>query len=190
MEIIEDETDIENNDQVLFENGYDLIKSSDTLKDLINCAEMKKKPLHRAISTAETVKKNLKSQLKIIIKNHSSIHPTLDASANSPRKSSTKIMRSNLLKQVDNHSFKSSEIFPIQSIIKPSNLKDPKAISQAKIPSVKTKYQVKIIKKPYSMKWLHNRRLSLFLQSDLYHEFKLGMLLAQFEPINDSSEIF
>ena len=162
------------------EKDAESVNSSDTLRNLVKSARIKQKPLGRAASTAETVKKSLETQIKSIIKSHSLKNEETN------RKSTAKSnRRQKLLKQAENHSFKATDLVPIQALIQPSELKDPKAAAKAKIPVVKTKYKVKILKKPFSMKWLRNRRLSLFLQSDLYHEFKLALLLTQFEPINE-----
>jgi hypothetical protein len=35
------------------------------------------------------------------------------------------------------------------------------------------------------MKWLRNRRLTLFLQSEYYNEFKLAMIFSQFGLFNN-----
>jgi hypothetical protein len=94
------------------------------------------------------------------------------------------IKRSELFKQVNSHSFKDIDLIKIEPRIEPTELKDPVASAQAKIPVVKTRYTVNVLKKPYSMKWLRNRRLVLFLQSELYNEFKLGMILAQLAKFN------
>jgi hypothetical protein len=87
--------------------------------------------------------------------------------------------------QVNNHSFKDIDLIPIESRIDPSDLKDPKHAIESKIPVLNTKYMVNVLKKPYSMKWLRNRRLTLFLQSELYSEFKLAMILCQFSLFNN-----
>jgi hypothetical protein len=93
--------------------------------------------------------------------------------------------RSELFKQVNSHSFRDLDLIKIEPRIEPSELKDPVASAQAKIPVVKTRYTVNVLKKPYSMKWLRNRRLVLFLQSELYNEFKLAMILAQLAKFNN-----
>jgi hypothetical protein len=97
--------------------------------------------------------------------------------------------QSELFRQVTSHSFKDIDLIKIESRIEPSELKDPVASAQAKIPVVKTRYHVNVLKKPYSMKWLRNRRLILFLQSELYNEFKLGMILAQLAKFNNDGDL-
>jgi hypothetical protein len=63
--------------------------------------------------------------------------------------------------------------------MKPADRKDPRAASESKISIINSQYNVKILKKPQSMKWLRVRRLSLFLQSNFYSEYKLAKLLSQ-----------
>lgn len=93
--------------------------------------------------------------------------------------------RSEMFKQVNSHSFRDIELIKIEPRIEPTELKDPVASAQAKLPVVNTRYMVNILKKPFSMKWLRNRRLILFLHSELYNEFKLAMMLAQLAKFNN-----
>ena len=109
------------------------------------------------------------------------------ASNDQPRSARLKsaMRRQELFKQVNSHSFKDIDLIPIEPRIEPTELKDPIASVQAKKPIVNTRYLVNVLKKPYSMQWLRNRRLVLFLQSELYNEFKLAMILAQLAKFNN-----
>lgn len=89
-----------------------------------------------------------------------------------------------LLTEATNHSFKDLELFHIKSTIDEASIKDPLEAWHAKIPIVSNTYNVKILKKPNSMRWLNSRRLGLFLQSELYIEFKLAMLFSQYDIQN------
>ena len=84
-----------------------------------------------------------------------------------------------LLGQVENHSFKDIELISIKSIINEASIKDPIEAWKSQVEVVDNTYYVKTLKKPYSMKWLNTRRLGLFLQSDLYLEFRLANILSQ-----------
>ena len=152
-------------------------------------------------STAQVVKKKLETQLKSIFKQSNSITSTpsnhnfksltsvnnVDHRTDDETKSekSQDVRRKELLNQINQHSFKDIDLIRIESRIEPSDLKDLKAAQEAKIPKVQTVYNVNVLKKPYSMKWLRNRRLTLFLQSELYSEFKLAMILSQFGLFNN-----
>ena len=111
--------------------------------------------------------------------------PHTDMSFTNKNRTSSANRRREMYNQVNNHSFKDIDLIPIESRIDPSDLKDPKHAIESKIPVVNTKYMVNVLKKPYSMKWLRNRRLTLFLQSELYSEFKLAMILSQFSLFNN-----
>jgi hypothetical protein len=89
-----------------------------------------------------------------------------------------------LFDQINKHSFKDLDLIRIEARIDTADLKDPKAAADARIPVVNTRYSVNALKKPFSLKWLRTRRLALFLQSELYNEFKLAMILAQFGLFN------
>lgn len=95
------------------------------------------------------------------------------------------VISKDVVNQIDNHSFKDIDLVPITSWIEPKDLKDPKAALDSKIPVIKNRYLVNVIKKPFSIKWLKNRRLSIFLQSEFYNEFKLAMIFAQFGLFNN-----
>ena len=170
--------------------------------------------LPQLTSTAEGVKKKLESQLTGIIKNQQQQQPPrpyssacitsrsnnnnnesrnmmYDSYLNSatirtatPRRQKSAVSRQ-VLNEINNHSFKDIDLIKITPWIEPKDLKDPKAAYEAKIPIIKNKYSVNIIKKPFSMKWLRNRRLTLFLQSEFYNEFKLAMIFAQFGLFNN-----
>lgn len=144
------------------------------IKDLIK--NRLDRPLIRQVqTTAELVKKNLEFQLKSIIKNNTDCSET--------------DREREILVQAGNHAFKDLDLIPIESCFEPSALKDPLAAAQSKIPILKTRYSVNVLKKPFSMKWLRYRRLTLFLQSDLYSEFKLAMILAQCAMFNNESSL-
>lgn len=143
-------------------------KKDNDIKDLIKTG-LDRPSLRHVSTTAEMVKKNLEFQLKSIIKKNGS---------------ETDRQRE-LLAQAANHAFKDLDLITIGSHIEPSDLKDPKAAAESKIPVVKTRYSVNVLKKPFSMKWLRYRRLTLFLQSELYSEFKLAMILAQCAMFNN-----
>ena len=214
MEIIEgDENDqVSNKNETAFD--FKRANSAQTVESLKSVDDEKIKLLKRIdkplasvsvgpTSTAEVVKKKLETQLKSIFKQPSSG----SSLSNQPIKSSLSMYTNNnnqtradeevnriektsesrkkeLLNQVNNHSFKDIELIRIESRIEPTDLRDLKAAHDAKIPKVNTLYNVNVLKKPYSMKWLRNRRLTLFLQSELYSEFKLAMILAQFSLFN------
>lgn len=147
-------------------------KRVNEFKDLIKTGL--DRPTNKQVqTTAELVKKKLEFQLKSIIKkNH-------DGSEEERERE--------ILAQAGNHAFKDLDLIPIESRLEISDLKDPLAAAQSKIPILKTRYSVNVLKKPFSMKWLRYRRLTLFLQSDLYSEFKLAMILAQCAIFNNES---
>lgn len=168
---------------------------------------------NRAIfsSTAESVKRRLETQLKSIIKktstpinNKSSSTPStlIKLDTINPNRVSSDFLQTNnnnkqqqlsalatdqhqkLFDQINKHSFKDLDLIRIEARIDTADLKDPKAAADARIPVVNTRYSVNALKKPFSLKWLRTRRLALFLQSELYNEFKLAMILAQFGLFN------
>ena len=151
----------------------------------------------RSNDKVERVKQKLKTQLKSIIKTHPTParRRSMSTSVCTMNKDYEHDLyrftnrQSELLKQVQNHSFKDLSLIEI----KPNLMSSLEAV-EAEIPVVDNTYQVKILKKPYSMKWLNNRRLSLFLQSDIYNEFKLAMLLSQYElytsPCTDEQRMY
>ncbi|RNA26889.1 regulator of G- signaling 22 [Brachionus plicatilis] len=144
------------------------------IKELIRKGYDRPSP-KQVTTTAEMVKKNLEFQLKSIIKKN-------------PDGSETDRERE-ILAQAGNHAFKDLDLIRIESRLEPTNLKDPVAASHSKIPIVKTRYSVNVLKKPFSMKWLRYRRLTLFLQSELYSEFKLAMVLAQCAMFNNEIKL-
>jgi hypothetical protein len=142
------------------------------------------RPDETAYSKAVVVKKKLETQLKSIIKNHSAKNASSRLNSrlnNEPSKISFKeadnprSRKDELLKQVDNHSFKDIQLIEIDTL----NKSQRDASQEAAVPVLDNTYKVNVLKKPFSMKWLYYRRLSLFLQSELYNEFKLGMILHQ-----------
>lgn len=150
----------------------------DNIKELIN-NKLDRPVRNNPSSTAELVKKNLEVQLKSIIKKTQNVKtPNLDA---------LDFKEQEILSQAYNHSFKDIDLVRIESRLEPSELRDPKAAAESKIPTLKTRYSVNILKKPFSMDWLKTRRLTLFLQSELYSEFKIAMILAQFAMFNKES---
>jgi len=100
------------------------------------------------------------------------------------------LKKKELLDQINKHSFKDIDLIKIEAILEPSELKDPKATAEANQPNINTKYNVNALRKPFSMKWLRNRRLTLFLQSDFYNEFKLATILSQFGLFNNDLSKF
>jgi hypothetical protein len=155
-----------------------------------------------AYGQAAVVKKKLENQLKSIIKTHSGFNNNVNSSRlnsrlnNQPSRISFKDIdlhniksarkeKEDLLKhQVENHSFKDIDLIEIQSCIDQIEFKSK---NESEIPVLNNTYKVNVLKKPFSMKWLFLRRLSLFLQSELYNEFKLGMLLLQCQILNSES---
>jgi hypothetical protein len=125
-------------------------------------------------SRGENVKRSLEKKLKSIIKNHEKKSISKEEPKSAALSSYKKFS-----KEAFNHSFKDIELIPITSLIEPSDRKDPIAASEAKVSIVNTNYSVKVLKKPQSMKWLRVRRLSLFLQSSYYSEYKIAKLLSQ-----------
>ncbi len=154
-------------------------------------------PILKPNETARSIKSNIEAQLKSIIKKQSE--------GASPRKLATSLsfgkrsfvsnslnnlsdfdMYTNRQKEllshkVDNHSFKDLDLIQIHPLINEKMIKDPQEALQAQIPIVQNTYNVKVLKKPFSMRWLNARRLGLFLQSELFIEFQLAMLLSQYE---------
>lgn len=141
---------------------------------------------------AVVVKKKLETQLKSIIKTHSAAHPNRNVEHSRisfidlPRLKSSK-KDEILIKQVDNHSFKDIDLIQIQPSIPIDKIEFKNSKNDSLIPVLNTTYKVNVLKKPFSMKWLFFRRLSLFLQSDLYNEFKLAMILSQCQ-VDDASK--
>ena len=208
MELIEDENEDTNKNEpksILQSNASEsqASKEDDRIKLLKRYEKLPSSGSGGVTSTAEVVKKKLETQLKSIFRQPSSSNSSnLD---NRPIKSnlsirnneskfdeqfnriekSSEIRKKEMLNQINNHSFKDIELIRIESRIEPTDLKDIKASKEAKIPKVNTLYNVSVLKKPFSMKWLRSRRLTLFLQSELYSEFKLAMILAQFGLFNN-----
>lgn len=157
----------------------------------------KQSPLPKPQSTAEFVKKKLEGQLKSIIKKApTSSNGRMSSKSNKSYKSTksekheiAEAKNKQMFEQVNKHSFKDLDLIKIESAIEPTDLKDPKATAEAKIPVLKTRYSVNVLKKPFSMSWLRYRRLTLFLHSELYSEFKLAMILAQFALFNNESKL-
>ena len=165
----------------------ELIDKSEN-ESLLSNGDISKDP---AYCKAGVVKKKLETQLKSIIKTHSAVNSNKNVDhisfvENLPRLKSSK-KDDLLIKQVDNHSFKDIDLIDIQPSI-PIDKIEFKNKNDPSIPVLNTTYKVNVLKKPFSMKWLFFRRLSLFLQSDLYNEFKLAMILLQFQ-VDDTSMI-
>jgi hypothetical protein len=200
LELIENEGDVdnegENEDTSCIKQQSKLIRATRATDD------------SRLSSTAEGVKRRLESQLKSIIKKNATTTTstpnravaTRDGTSLSEyfnRESSELVRRAQhrtplkfqqdtdaLFDQINKHSFKDIDLIKIEARIEPSDLKDPKATAEARIPVISTRYSVNTLKKPFSLKWLRNRRLTLFLQSEFYTEFKLAMILAQMGLFN------
>ncbi len=208
MELIEDENEATNKNEpesILQSNTSDTQASSeeDRIKLLKRYEKLPSSGSGGVTSTAEVVKKKLETQLKSIFRQPSSsssanldnrpIKSNLSIRNNESKfdeqfnriEKSNEIRKKEMLNQINNHSFKDIDLIRIESRIEPTDLKDIKASKEAKIPKVNTLYNVSVLKKPFSMKWLRSRRLTLFLQSELYSEFKLAMILAQFGLFNN-----
>lgn len=157
------------------------------IDDSVEDGDENKTPLRKRdlepYGKAFNVKKRLETQLKSIIKTHSASNQRLNEhskiSFDLPRIKSSK--KEDLLKQVANHSFKDIDLIKIQPC---SEQIDFRTVD---VPVLNTTYKVNVLKKPFSMKWLFFRRLSLFLQSDLYNEFKLAMILLQCQILDNES---
>ena len=151
-------------------------------------------------------KKNLETQLKSIIKTNPMPHAarSLTTNLNTDAKSSSFLEKSitslnnndlysnrqkELLSQVENHSFKDLNLIPIKPNTADESIRRRNQVVEIKIPTIKNTYNVKVLKKPFSMKWLNSRRLSLFLESDYYNEFRLAMLLTQIDLDNESGNL-
>ncbi len=159
----------------------------------------KKKDESQLSSTAEGVKKKIETQLKSIIKKNgqTKLEPLNEGKPGDRIKSITtlknkqrELKKKELLDQINKHSFKDIDLIKIEAILEPSELKDPKTAAEAKLAVINTKYNVNTLRKPFSMNWLRNRRLTLFLQSDFYNEFKLAMILSQFGLFNNDLSNF
>lgn len=153
----------------------------------------------KSIDKSQIIKRSIESQLKAIIKNQTpppNIDPRLTYGNTQSRAflsnsfhnikdfespSQYTKRQQELLSQVDNHSFKDLKLIEMKSNLK--EVKNP--LEKPVIPVVNSVYCVKTLKKPYSMKWLNARRLSLFLESELYLEFKLATLLSQYDLDNN-----
>ena len=213
MEIIEEDENDQKEDENSIENSVKKSArssaSSKSNSEKIKILKRSDKSLDTndaaPTSTAQVVKKKLETQLKSIIRqsstnstpsnqnfksfssmNHNTINNESHLDEEIKRIEKTyEHRRKELFNQINNHSFKDIDLIRIESRIEPSDLKDLKAAQEAKIPKVNTIYNVNVLKKPYSMKWLRYRRLTLFLQSELYSEFKLAMILSQFGLFNN-----
>ncbi len=147
---------------------------------------------------SQIIKRSIESQLKAIIKKQTpppTINPRLtygntrsraflSNSLNSIRDLETAQYtkrQQELLDQVNNHSFKDLTLIEMKSNF--NEVKNP--LLSPTIPVLNNFYSVKTLKKPYSMKWLNARRLGLFLESELYLEFKLATLLSQYDLDNN-----
>jgi len=157
----------------------------------------KTNPVLKPNEAARSIKYNLTTQLKSIIKNQtdeitarklfSSLslgkQSFVSYSLNNLTDSDmyTRRQKELLSQKVDNHSFKDLDLIEIQPFFNEKIIKNPEEVLQSQIPIVQNSYSVKVLKKPYSMQWLNSRRLGLFLQSELFIEFQLAMLLSQFD---------
>ena len=92
-----------------------------------------------------------------------------------------------MFRQVHNSSFKDLDLIKIEPYLEVNSLKSPVEYINQHTPHLNTRYNVHVLKKPFSMKWLKNRRLALFIQSEFYNEFKLAFLLAQCALFNYNS---
>ena len=212
LEIIEDDNDEANKNETEINSSEKPIETQasndneeeDEKIQLLKRFDKPPAPGPGVTSTAEVVKKKLETQLKSIFRQPSSsstrsaIRPApsnLSIQYNETkvddqfsREKTNEIRKKEMLNQINNHSFKDIDLIRIESRIEPTDLKDIKAAKEAKIPKLNTLYNVNVLKKPFSMKWLRSRRLTLFLQSELYSEFKLAMILAQFGLFNSDLE--
>lgn len=177
MELIENNNEQENEKKTYENYNYNALNDDkdeeETFRKQAIIRSLSKRSMSSFSSTAGNVKKKLENQIKTIIKIHDKENDRISVkSARHP--TSFKVIS----KEAINHSFKYIELVPINSFIEPTDLKDPKASAEAKIPIINTKYNVKILKKPQSMIWLRTWRLSLFLQSTFYNEYKIAKLLS------------
>ncbi|CAF0779308.1 unnamed protein product [Brachionus calyciflorus] len=175
LEYLDDEGDFTQSTHM--DSTHSEIKNDYRIKEILK-TKYDRSLFSKPSSTAEIVKKNLEAQLKSIIKKNPTEQNQLNGNYDLNREQE-------ILQQINKHSFKDLDLIRIESRLEPSELKDPKAAAKSKISVLKTKYSVNILKKPFSMKWLKYRRLTLFLQSELYSEFKLAMILAQFAAFNN-----
>ena len=211
LEIIEDDNDEANKNETEIKSSE---KQTETQASNDNDEEdekiqllkrFDKPPASGVTSTAEVVKKKLETQLKSIFRQPSS-SSTRSAIRSAPsnlsiqynnetkvddqfsREKTNEIRKKEMLNQINNHSFKDIDLIRIESRIEPTDLKDIKAAKEAKIPKLNTLYNVNVLKKPFSMNWIRSRRLTLFLQSELYSEFKLALILTLFGFFNSDLE--
>jgi hypothetical protein len=196
------------NDDLNITKSFVKIKADERLKYQSTSALLRR-PL---TSTAEGVKHQLKAQIKSILKNNNiSVKKTFDTRDSIYRNSyygddlsltrpisrlqrlsmSAKGQKQNYIKDDTNqntvlydHSFRDLVLFEIKSLINPTDLKDPVAAQESRIPVINTKYRVNVLKKDFCMKWLRSRRLTLFLQSQFYSEYKMACVLAQSVSLN------
>ena len=132
-------------------------------------------PHLNATSTADVARKKLETQLSSLMRHKaksSMSHADLLKAANAlvgNGKGGVNTNHALLRQQIDKHSFRDLELMPIA----PRN-------QQAAPVVLQNKYTVSVMKRPSSMHWLRHRRLPLFVQSELYNEFKLAAILAQF----------
>jgi hypothetical protein len=191
LELIED-LNKEKNDKKEDSNDFLSLKAK---------KEKKAKDESQLSSTAEGVKQKVETQLKSIIKKNgrTKLEPLNDGQRNDRVQTAStlknkqrekELKKKELLDQINKHSFRDIDLIKIEAILQPSELKDPKATAEAKLPNIHTKYDVNTLRKPFSMKWLRNRRLTLFLQSNFYNEFKLAMILSQLGLFNNDLSNF
>jgi hypothetical protein len=117
--------------------------------------------------TAMSVKRHLEYNIKSFIDQHAN-HTTTTKSAGNLFRRETR-----------NHSFRAMQSIPIRSRFESIDIKDPAGAAESRKFVVNTKYEVQTLEKPKSIKWLRIRRLTLFLQSIFYSEYKLSKILLQ-----------
>lgn len=123
-------------------------------------------------STHCTTAKNIRNKIK------SQITPLLSPG---PKRPLTSLIKD--FKETRNHSFKDVELVPIKPVF------DPYGPKQNAL-TIDTNYQVIVLKKPASLRWLRTRRLMLFMQSSLYCEFKLARILREYrQKIKNTKEL-
>jgi hypothetical protein len=157
LEIIEENEVIKSaNDKNQVED-HRIIHSGKIIKKILSKRESGERPC-----TAKSVKRNLEYNIKTFIGEHS-------------KKSAFDSNRT----ETRNHSFREIESMAIKAKIEPIDIKDPRGAKDSRKFVVNTKYEVQTFEKPKSIRWLRIRRLSLFLQSIFYSEYKLAKILLQ-----------
>jgi hypothetical protein len=146
------------NDVTIVEQEHRVLRSGTIVKKILAKRDTNERPC-----TAMSIKRNLEYNIKAFIGQHND----------------SRGLNSGRIVETRNHSFCEMQCMPIRPKFEPIDIKDPLGAVDSRKFVVNTKYEVQTLEKPKCIKWLRIRRLSLFLQSIFYSEYKLAKILLQ-----------